>query len=389
MTSFIPCVKWVKQGASSNQNIVKLTQKELQELTNKKEVSNKKKSDDYGLENYDKEDMDISSAMAISNLATYHDNFDDSDDSDKFDEVLKSDDNLILVGNVKKNECSLEVYVYNNNDNDFYIHHDISLKHPPLCLEWCGIMGNFCALGSMSAVIDIWDIDLIGCLEPTLRLGRKKKKNSEKNYGHSDAVLDLSWNEHLPHIFASGSVDETVLLWDLEIGEPNTQMEGFGDHVQSLKWHPLESQTLAVGSSDFYIYDCRTYDTYKVWSVKGKVEKMAWDPSNGFLCYVGSDRGRLICFDCRMDKPLWKYRCHEKEITGIYVWNKNIVTSSSDETLKVWDKEKKHLIKIKEFSGALHSLDGCVECPNLLAVGGSGTSKFQLFDINNYSLKTC
>lgn len=170
MTSFVPCVKWVKQGVSLNQNVVKLTQKELQELTNKKVSSKTKQSDDYDLENYDEEDMNMSSAMAVSNLATYHDNFDDSDDdSDKYDEVLKPDDNLILVGNVKKNECSLEVYVYNNSDNDFYIHHDILLKHPPLCLEWCGIMGNFCALGSMSAVIDIWDIDLIGCVEPTLR----------------------------------------------------------------------------------------------------------------------------------------------------------------------------------------------------------------------------
>lgn len=220
-------------------------------------------------------------------------------------------------------------------------------------------------------------------------MGRKKKKNPEKNYGHTNAVLDLSWNEHLPHILASGSVDETILLWDLEAIEPHTRMENFGDHVQSLKWHPFESQTLAVGSSDFYVYDCRTYDTYKNWSIRGKVEKVHWDPINGFLCYVGTNRGKIICYDCRSDKPIWKKKCHEDEITGIYVWDKFIISSSTDETIKVWDKEKKHLIKIREFSGALHSLDGCTDCPNLIAVGGSNTSKFQLFDINDYSLKTC
>lgn len=171
--SFIPCVKWVKQGVSLHQSSIKLSQQELQELTetNKKE-NEPTRSDrkDYGLENYDEEEMDMSGAMSIGSLAVYNNDMNDSDtDSDKLDEILKPDDNLILVGNVKKSECSLEVYVYNGNDKDFYIHHDIILKHPPLCLEWFGSIGNFCALGSMSAMIDVWDLDLIGCVEPTYR----------------------------------------------------------------------------------------------------------------------------------------------------------------------------------------------------------------------------
>jgi len=174
MTSFIPCVKWVKQGVSLHQNTIKLSQQELKELTEtkpkEKELSKSDKKD-YGLENYDEEEMDMSGAMSIGGLAVYNNNdFNNSDtDSDKLDEILKPDDNLVLVGNVKKTECSLEVYVYNDNDKDFYIHHDIILKHPPLCLEWFGSVGNFCALGSMSAMIEVWDLDLIGCLEPTYR----------------------------------------------------------------------------------------------------------------------------------------------------------------------------------------------------------------------------
>lgn len=174
MTSFIPCVKWVKQGVSLHQNIIKLSQQELQELTETKSKVAKEPSKsarkDYDLENYDEESMDMSGGLSIGGVAVYNNNLNDSDtDSDKLDEILKPDDNLVLVGNVKKTECSLEVYVYNGNDQDFYIHHDIILKHPPLCLEWFGLSGNFCALGSMSAMIDIWDLDLIGCVEPTYR----------------------------------------------------------------------------------------------------------------------------------------------------------------------------------------------------------------------------
>jgi len=157
-----------------HQNSVKLSQQELQKLTEiskEKTEPNRSARKDYGLENYDEEEMDMSGPMSISNLAVYsNDVNDESDtDSDKLDEILKPDDNLVLVGNVKKTECSLQVYVYNGNDKDFYIHHDIILKHPPLCLEWFGTMGNFCALGSMSPIIEVWDLDLTGCVEPTYR----------------------------------------------------------------------------------------------------------------------------------------------------------------------------------------------------------------------------
>lgn len=58
--------------------------------------------------------------------------------------------------------------------------------------------GNYCAIGSMDPVITIWDLDIHNSLEPFVSLGSKgsRKKNIPKS-GHTDAVLDLSWNENL------------------------------------------------------------------------------------------------------------------------------------------------------------------------------------------------
>lgn len=58
--------------------------------------------------------------------------------------------------------------------------------------------GNYLAIGSMSSIIDVWDVDVVGSLEPDFQLGKKKsKKKKTPGVGHSDAVLSLSWNKRV------------------------------------------------------------------------------------------------------------------------------------------------------------------------------------------------
>lgn len=58
-------------------------------------------------------------------------------------------------------------------------------------------LGNLCAIGNMTPIIEVWDLDLIDCLEPVYKLGcEPSKKENQKRIGHKDAVLDLSWNHN-------------------------------------------------------------------------------------------------------------------------------------------------------------------------------------------------
>lgn len=58
-------------------------------------------------------------------------------------------------------------------------------------------LANLCAIGSMTPIIEVWDLDLIDCLEPVFKLGRKpSKKKKLTRIGHKDAVLDLAWNKN-------------------------------------------------------------------------------------------------------------------------------------------------------------------------------------------------
>ena len=49
---------------------------------------------------------------------------------------------------------------------------------------------------------------------------------------------------------ASGSVDQTVLIWDMREGKPARTIKDHGEKVQALQWHPLEPQVLLTGCCD-------------------------------------------------------------------------------------------------------------------------------------------
>ena len=67
-----------------------------------------------------------------------------------------------------------------------------------LCIMKIWLIGNYLAVGSMSPIIEVWDVDVVGSLEPEFRLGKKKsRKKNIAGVGHKDAVLSLSWNKRV------------------------------------------------------------------------------------------------------------------------------------------------------------------------------------------------
>lgn len=309
-----------------------------------------------------------------------------SDDEEREELQIMPEDNMVLAARIEDEVAHLECYVYDDKDDNLYVHHDIMLPAIPLAVEWLDMpvnrkdlspdaKGNYVAVGTMDPDIEIWDLDTIDSMYPSAILGQgtaessaaaalstnpqKKKKKKQKgadkinpNY-HTDAVLSLSANRAHRNLLASASADTTVKLWDLTTCTAAKSYQYHTDKVCSLHFHPNPSHAtvLLSGSYDRTVCaaDLRLSETDKIprWGVDSDVENVRWDPFDEHTFYASTESGILYCFDARNapsdpagTKPLWRLQAHESALSSFSI-NPSlpgfIATGGADRTVKLWN----------------------------------------------------
>ncbi|KIX04305.1 uncharacterized protein Z518_05172 [Rhinocladiella mackenziei CBS 650.93] len=357
---------------------------------------------EYNLDNYDDEPVDEQgekfAMFGNVNSLAYHaphekdpylvlpEGEQESEDEREELQILPSD-NLILAAKVEDEVAHLEVFVYEDEADNLYVHHDIMLPAVPLCVEWINVPvgkdagsrseGNFVAVGTMSPEIEIWDLDVVDSMYPNAILGqepepsaeeqeqneesstskkkskKKKKKPKANDEYHVDAVLALAANRHHRNLLASASADKTVKLWDLNTGKCAKSYTMHSGKVCALDWHPTQSTVLLSGGYDRTVIatDMRAPDAIAPkWVVEADVEKVRWDSHDPNFFWVTTEAGTVHYFDARIvptshDKPsksIWTLQAHDGAVSAFDISPSVpglLATGSDDKKVKLWDVE--------------------------------------------------
>ncbi|KAI8522903.1 hypothetical protein RHMOL_Rhmol13G0032900 [Rhododendron molle] len=368
---------------------------------------------ELNMEDYDDEDdgIDIFGAgiggtyYPSNDMDPYLQGQADYDSEELEDVIIKAEDAVLICA---RNED--EVWIYEDpagGDSNMYVHHDIIIPAFPLCLAWLdcpikgGEKGNFIAVGSMEPSIEIWDLDIMDEVQPSVVLGgivekKKKKKGGKKKSikykedSHTDAVLGLAWNKEYRNILASASADKLVKIWDVATGKCDITMVHHTDKasVQAVAWNHHVPQVLLSGSFDHTVVlkDGRipSHTGFK-WSVSADVESVAWDPHTEHSFVVSLENGTVSGFDIRAaksdqssdSKPSFTLHAHDKAVCTISynpLAPNLLATGSTDKMVKLWDLSNNQpscVASNNPKAGAVFTISFSEDSPFLLAIGGS------------------
>ncbi|AYU79239.1 WD domain, G-beta repeat, putative [Leishmania donovani] len=332
----------------------------------------------------------------------------ESDDEEELeDTTLKPTDLVFTVACADAQAPRLEMYVYDEPEDNMYVHHDMEIAAFPLCSSWLtdGTM-SMLAVGTMLPFIEIWALDVMDSVEPAIILGgcerrshnysKRMLKRNLKADSHTEAVLSVKWNTVAQNIFASGSADRTIKLWDLNQGGVCLGTYSELEKVQSLDWHATEANLLLSGGFDasMVLRDCRQPDqTAQRYGLPGIIEHVEFVPSAGAaaasapVVMASTSGGHWAAFDTRMASSnaghspvtsLWQLQPHQADMTfscsrqvpGLFA------TGGKEGEIALWDGRDssaapKMVVSRSYKTGSVLSLSFHPNSPHILGAGGA------------------
>ena len=145
--------------------------------------------------------------------------------------------------------------------------------------------------------------------------------------GHTASVEDLQWSPSEPTVFASGSCDRSIRIWDIRQREKSqlTLAEAHETDVNVLSWSSVVGFLLASGADD---------GSFKVWDLR----------------------------NFKADSPVAHFKYHMAPITSIE-WSPTedsvVAVAGADNQISVWDMslEEDREEAEKVASGAIEGID--------------------------------
>ena len=157
--------------------------------------------------------------------------------------------------------------------------------------------------------------------------------------GHTDSVYSVSFSPDGTTL-ASGSVDDTIRLWDVATGRQLRTLQGHTGWVSSVSFSP-DGTTLASGSGD---------DTIRLWDVAtgrqlrtlqghtGWVYSVSFSP-DGTTLASGSQDDTIRLWDVATGRQLRTLQGHTSWVYSVSFSpdGTTLASGSQDDTIRLWD----------------------------------------------------
>lgn len=197
--------------------------------------------------------------------------------------------------------------------------------------------------------------------------------------GHTSFVNAIAISSQ-SQLFASGSWDKTIKLWNWAQGELRTTLAGHSDRVNAVVISP-DAQILVSGSFD---------ETIKVWQLpSGRilqtltdhnlgVNSIAISPDGQLLASCGGDDHSIKLWELKTGKLLRTLTGHTDDVNAVVFSpdGRFLASGSSDATSKIWDVNTGTLLR---------SLSGLNLGVNSIAISPDGQTLASVR--NDYTIK--
>jgi WD40 repeat protein len=188
------------------------------------------------------------------------------------------------------------------------------------------------ASGGQDGIVRIWRLDVSGCFYAP------SDAPPNELLGHEGWVWDVALSSD-GKTLASGSVDRSVRVWDVESGEPLATLSAHTATVGTLAFSPSGSRLAsAAWDGSVVLWDTETWLPLRVSGEHdARVHAVSFSP-DGSLFATSADNGILILWRAETGEPLRKLQVGEGAVRAVLFAPNGqlLVTGSDDGSLRFW-----------------------------------------------------
>lgn len=192
----------------------------------------------------------------------------------------------------------------------------------------------------------------------------------------NDKVSSLCFNHYVKQSIASGDYQGVVQLWDVHKEVSTWENNTHRRRVWSLDFSSIDPTKLASGSDDgtVRVFSTTTKEATCTIQNHANVCSVRFHPTAPHLLAIGSANHKIHCYDLRqLNNPLLTLQGHRKAVSYVYWVGDELLSASTDNTLKLWDVKRNNPqtacvrtytghTNEKNFVGLSANADGYIAC---------------------------